>query len=166
MASTITAATLTVTVSESITLNGSQQGSSNSWTVGSVNEVSKRIVTVPTTEQEILAMSTTVGSGTFIEGDVRYIRITNLSTDNPIILTFKNEEFDNGHGEFAIKLDKGLSYVYSGISGSGGVDTMDTTGSSAVGLGPNGPNMKDLVNITAQSSGSTSSDIEYFVASI
>ena len=158
--------TLKVEIRESIEINANDYGSYNAISLNGINEVSKRIVTVPTTEQEILAMSTTVGSGTFIEGDVRYIRITNLSTDNPIILTFKNEEFDNGHGEFAIKLDKGLSYVYSGISGSGVVDTMDTTGSSAVGLGPNGPNMKDLVNITAQSSGSTSSDIEYFVASI
>tara|TARA_R110000824_G_scaffold55795_3_gene153433 strand:- start:1422 stop:1904 length:483 start_codon:yes stop_codon:yes gene_type:complete len=158
--------TLKIEIRESIQINANDYGSYNAINVNGINEVSKRMVTIPTTEQEIISLSTTVGSGTFIEGDVRYIRITNLSTDNPVILTFKNEEIDNTHGEFAIKLDKGISFIYSGISGSGVVNTMDATGSSAVSLGPNGPNMKDLTSISAQSSGSTSSDIEYFVASI
>ena len=39
MASTITAATLTVRVVESISLNGSAQGASNSFTIDSVNEI-------------------------------------------------------------------------------------------------------------------------------
>ena len=47
MASTITAATLTVTHTESISLNGSSQGASNSFSIASINEVSKRIVRCP-----------------------------------------------------------------------------------------------------------------------
>ena len=43
MASTITAATLTVTINESISLNGSQQGSTNTVNIASIAEISKRI---------------------------------------------------------------------------------------------------------------------------
>ena len=39
MASTISAATLTVTITEAVTLNGYDQGSSNSLTISSINEV-------------------------------------------------------------------------------------------------------------------------------
>ena len=83
--------TLKIEIRESIQINANDYGSYNAINVNGINEVSKRMVTIPTTEQEIISLSTTVGSGTFIEGDVRYIRITNLSTDNPVILTFKNE---------------------------------------------------------------------------
>jgi len=58
MASTITSATLTVTLTEAINLNGKDQGSKNTLSVASINEVSKRIITVPTSEIEVLAMST------------------------------------------------------------------------------------------------------------
>ena len=44
MASTISNATMTVTITESINLNGTQQGGTNSFTVASVDEVFKRIV--------------------------------------------------------------------------------------------------------------------------
>ena len=49
MASTITAASLTVTITESITLNGSNMGATNTLTVGSVNEINQRIVTLDAT---------------------------------------------------------------------------------------------------------------------
>ena len=44
MASTISNATLTVTVTESLTLNGSNHGSTKRIDVTGVNEVSKRII--------------------------------------------------------------------------------------------------------------------------
>ena len=39
MASTITAATLTVKVTETISLNGAAQGASNTKTIASINEI-------------------------------------------------------------------------------------------------------------------------------
>ena len=51
MTSTITAATLTVTLKESIELNGVEQGATNTKTIANVNEISKRIVTVSTVER-------------------------------------------------------------------------------------------------------------------
>ena len=44
MASTITASTLKVTIREEIELNGVQQGGVNTLSIGSINEVYKRIV--------------------------------------------------------------------------------------------------------------------------
>ena len=120
MASTITAATLTVTVQESITLNGAQQGATNTWTVGSINEVSKRIVTVPTSEVTLVSFSTAVAAGTFDESKVRYIRITNKDDAYHLYLVFKNE-YNN---ECCMKLDKGQSFIYNADLTSGVIDTM------------------------------------------
>ena len=107
MSSTISNATLTVKLTESISLNGSEQGATNTLTIGSINEVYKRIVTVPTSEVTLIEMSTAVANGTFVESDVRYIRITNKDDANHVSLTFKNEEND----EMGIKLDKGQSFI-------------------------------------------------------
>ena len=64
MASTVTAGTLKVTIRESITLKGKDQGSTTELSISDINEVASRIITVPTSEVEIIAMSTAVGSGT------------------------------------------------------------------------------------------------------
>ena len=120
MASTITPATLTVSHSESITLNGKNQGITNTMTISDVATVSRRIVDVPTSEVTLLSMSTAVASGTFIEGDVRYIRITNLDDANFAYLVFKNE-YNN---EFCVKLDYGQSFIYNGDNVSGVINTM------------------------------------------
>jgi|TARA_Y100001951_G_scaffold52359_1_gene41477 C-terminal processing protease CtpA/Prc len=156
MATTITAATLTVTLTEAVSLNGYDQGSKNTLTVSSVNEVNKRIVTVPTSEIEVVAMSTANAAGTFIESDVRYIRITNLDDTNHVTLTFKNENDD----EFAVKLDKGQSFIFNGDLSGGVVDTMD--GIDGTGLTVS---LGDLVNITALAD-TAACDLEIFVASV
>ena len=155
MATTVTAATMTVTIAEDITLSGSQQGASNTFTIASVNEVSKRIVTVPTSEKTIIAMGTAISNGTFIESDVRYIRITNLDDPNPVSLTFKDENAS----EFAVKLDKGQSFIYNGDLSGGVVDTMDA-GTTALTLA-----LADLVDITALAD-TAAVDLEVFVASV
>ena len=155
MATTVASATLKVTLKEDIVLNGRQQGSESVLSIPSINEISKRILTIPTSEIEIIAMSTAVASGTYIESDVRYIRITNLDDTNHITLTFKNENSD----EFAIKLDKGQSYIYNGDMDGGGVDTMDAIDGTGLTL-----SLGDLVNITALAD-TAACDLEVFVAS-
>ena len=158
MSSTITAATLTVTLTESISLNGSEQGATNTLTIPSVATISKRIIDVPNSEVEIIAMSTAVASGTFVEGDVRYIRITNLDDTNHVGLIFKNENND----EFGVKLDKGQSFIYNGDMSGGVVDTMDAQDGGA-DLGAN--TFADLVNVTAYED-TAACDIEVLVASV
>ena len=157
MTSTITAATLTVTLTESISLNGVDQGGTNTLTIASVNEVSKRIVTATTTEQIILAFGTAVAAGQFLEDKVVYIRITNLDDTNFVGLIFRNENND----EFSVKLDKGQSFIYNGDLASGVVDTMDAVDNSGLTTNTFG----DLVDITADAD-TASCDLEIFVASI
>jgi len=158
MTSTITAATLTLTVKESIELNGVEQGATNVKTVASINEVSKRIVTVPDTTDgvEVVAMSTAITSGTFIKGDVRYMRFTNLDDTNFITLTFKNSNND----EFAIKLDAGHNFIYPGDNTGGMVGTMDAIDGTGLTY-----SLGDLVNVTADAD-TASCDMEIFVASV
>ena len=156
MASTLTASTMTVSISESITLNGKNQGGTQILSIPSIATVSRRIVDVPNSEVEILAMSTAVASGTFIESDVLYIRITNLDDTNHVGLIFKNENND----EFGVKLDKGQSFVYNGDLSGGVVDTMDAQDGGA-DLAAN--TFADLVNITAYAD-TAACDVEVFVA--
>ena len=156
MASTLTASTMTVTISESITLNGQNQGGTNTLSIPSIATVSKRIIDVPTSEVEILAMSTAVASGTFIESDVLYIRITNLDDTNHVGLIFKNENND----EFGVKLDKGQSFIYNGDLAGGVVDTMDAQDGGA-DLAAN--TFGDLVNVTAYAD-TAACDLEVLVA--
>jgi len=154
MTSTLTAATMTVTVTESINLNGMNQGSTNTLSLASIAEVSKRIVNVPASEVEVVAMSTAVASGTFIESTVKYIRFTNLDDTNHITLTFKDEDAT----EFAVLLDKGQTFIYNGDIAGGVVNTMHASGSAL------SVSLNDLVNVTALAD-TAACDMEILVAS-
>ena len=156
MASTITASTLKVTIREDIKLNDVQQGGTNTLNIANINEVHKRIVSIPTSEIEIIKMDTTAGAGQFIEGDVRYIRITNKDDTNNVFLTFKNEDSD----EFTLLLDYGQSFIYNSNFDGGVVNTFDANAGAA-----NINNLGDLVNITAQAD-TAAVDLEIFVASV
>ena len=148
MASTLTAATMTVTISESITLNGKNQGATNTKSISSIATVLKRIIDVPTSEVSLISMSTTPSAGTFVESDVRYIRITNLDDANFIYLVFKNE-YSN---EFCVKLDYGQSFIYNADLVSGVIDTM-LANQVAFGFttsdGTTTDNSDDVTSITA-----------------
>jgi len=145
---------MTVTVTESINLNGTNQGATNTLSLASIAEVSKRIVNVPASEVEVVAMSTAVAAGTFVETTVKYIRLTNLDDTNHITLTFKDEDAT----EFAVLLDKGQSFIYNGDIAGGVVNTMHAGGSALT------VSLNDLVNITALAD-TAACDMEILVAS-
>jgi len=163
MTTTISAATMTVTITESVTLNGYDQGSSNSATYGSVNEVVKRIVSIPTAETGLIAVGATIQTdlaksyvaGQFTEADVRYIRITNKDDANHVTLTFKSA----GSHEFAIKLDALQSFIYPCDMAGGTAATMDAS-ASALSL-----SLANLVDVTALAD-TAACDLEVFVASV
>ena len=118
MATTITAATMTVKLTESVTLNGSQQGATNSFTVSSVNEVFKRIVTCPANSETTVAVfhsSTADGSLAPLDiEDVRYIRVTNKDASVAVTLSLQSDvgEDDSAADESAsILLDGGHSFI-------------------------------------------------------
>ena len=122
MASTLTAATMTVTINESVTLNGKNQGSTNTLSIPSIVEVSKRIMTCLTSEVTLVSFAAAVAQGTYIDADVRYVRITNLDDANYVTLNIEGASST----DFSVRLDAGSSYIMSGSF----VDHIDISGAS------------------------------------
>ena len=94
MASTVTAATLNVTVVESITLNGVNKDTTVTTSIASIGEVSNRIMSIDsdTNGTEIIGIASTLaGAGTYPKGTLKYLRITNLDDTNFIIIQFTDE---------------------------------------------------------------------------
>ena len=159
MASTLSSATMTVRVVESIKLNGTEQGAVNTKTFSSINEISKRIITITTAESVIATFSAAVASaGHYVAADVRYMRFTNKDDTNFITLTFRNQDND----EVAIKLDAGQSFIWNSDNSGGMVDvfnaTQDADAASDTALG-------DLTNIQADAN-TGSCDLEMIIASV
>ena len=124
-------ADLTVTLTESVTLNGVDQGATTSLTVGSVVETFKRIVSCPT-DTTIATFRSTVSDGSLSDGaldveDVRYIRVTNLDSTNPVNLSLQVDvgEDDSAADESAtILLEAGKSFIMG--TPSEGIAVQDT----------------------------------------
>ena len=116
MVSTITAAALTVTITESIELNGKDQGGTNTLSIASINEISKRILTITTNESTIATFSGAVASaGHYNDSAVKYMRFTYKDDTYFITLTFRNQDND----EVAIKVDAGQSFIWCGDNDNG-----------------------------------------------
>ena len=152
-------ATLTTTITESLILNGSQQGGTITKSITGVNEASKRMLTVTTNEATIATFSGAVGSaGHYNDGNVRYIRFTNLNNSYFVCLTFTNDDND----EFAVKLDAGQSLILWGDNSTGmelifnATQNADSASHTAFG---------SLTTIQADAEASTV-QIEMFVASV
>ena len=152
-------ANLTVTHTEDITLNGQQFGGTTIKSFSGINEISKRILTITTTESTIGTFSTAVASaGHYVAADVRYIRFTNLDSGNFITLTFRNQDND----EIAIKLDFGQTLVLNGDNANGMTAifnaTQDADANSDQAFG-------SLTNIQADAN-TGSCDLEMIIASV
>ena len=159
MTSKLTASTLRVKITESITLNNKDQGSTNTIIIPSVATISKRILTITTNESTIATFSGAVASaGHYNDSAVRYIRFTNLDDTNFITLTFRNQDND----EAAIKLDYGQSLIWNADNSGGMVGvlnaTQDADAASDTALG-------SLTNIQADAN-TGSCDLEILIASV
>ena len=100
MSTTITPAALTVTHTESLSLNGSQQGTTNSFSISSIKDIFKRIVSIEAGDDATVAVfkSTvsiaggtvdTGGDGALKKSAVKYIRITNLDNANSVNISLQ-----------------------------------------------------------------------------
>jgi hypothetical protein len=78
MASTVTAATLTVTITENIVLNSQTYGNSITKSYTTQGEVDQRIMNVATSGTVIFSYDTADAGGTGVKNDYAYFRITNL----------------------------------------------------------------------------------------
>tara|TARA_B100000749_G_C18024960_1_gene300868 strand:+ start:33 stop:488 length:456 start_codon:yes stop_codon:yes gene_type:complete len=90
MASTIASGTLTVKLTESISLNGSDMGATNTLTVAAINEINQRIVTVDAGNvRTLFNFGGTIAAGEFVRANVKYIRITNKDDTNAVSLNIR-----------------------------------------------------------------------------
>ena len=123
-------ADLTVTITESVTLNGVDQGATTSLTVASVVETYKRIVACPTGVDTTIATfksTSAVGDNALDVEDVRYIRVTNLDGTNPVNLSLQIDagEDDSAADESCtILLEAGKSFIMG--TPSEGIAVQDT----------------------------------------
>lgn len=158
----IQASSLKVSIRETITINGNKYDSFTNQTITGINEVSKRVVNIPTSSQQIINVSGSIGSGTYITENIKYIRISNLNdSSNPhsVDLTFRSQDSD----EFAVKLDYGGTFMYPATVTNGVSGSMDAIDAGEANL----TQLASLKQITAKTSGSASdsTDLEIFIAS-
>jgi hypothetical protein len=106
MASTVTAANLTVTIVESYTLNGVAYGNTVEKTFTSKGQVDQRIMNVATTEKTLFNWGAADDAGTGVAADYAYFRVTNLDDTNFITLRVYN-----GTDSFWYKLAAGESMM-------------------------------------------------------
>ena len=156
MASTITPATLNVTIREQITMNGTDYGAVTRYAADNITEISRRIVTTNgTASTEIIRFQPSASAGQYINTDVRYVRITNLDDSNYATLRFRG----SASTDYAFRLDPTSSHVLM---------TSQPSGSSIVGVTSyadiSGLVLTNLRNISAVAN-TSAVDLELFVAS-
>ena len=160
MATTLSSSTLTVKLTESILLNGIDQGGTNTLAIAGIKQVQKKIINIPydsvsdpvdTAQREIISFSSTRFAGNHIVGDVRYVRITNLDNSAAVDITTVGASST----DFRQRLDPGCSMLFTSSSATGLVDYADITGDA----------LEDLSVIHAESV-TAACDLELFIATV
>ena len=153
MATTVTDANLTVTITDSVTLNGQAYGNTNTLTVASIDEVYQRVITVPITAYtslfELAAASTL---GTLIAANVKYFRVTNLDDTNDAYL--KIADAASASESFTVKINPGKSFIMGGVSFAAAASDLGAA-----------PTWEDTMEVQAVAITSPV-DLEVFVASV
>ena len=147
MATSITPATLTVTITESVTLNGSDRGSTATLIIANVAETDNRIVNVGTAEVDVIGVAAANAQGAFVRTDVKYIRLTNLDDTNYVTLGVSKTGADTAF----FKLEAGKSMIF----GNDDIEVDASGGASSAFV--------EADNISAKANGAAC-DVEYFVA--
>jgi hypothetical protein len=161
-------ATLSVTINESITLNGRERGSEISLDIASITQVMQRIVSLPadggssatqTTIANFRTDVTTVDSA-MDDDDVKYIRVTNLDASNNVHLSLQlaaNGSAD-ASTQASVILEAGKSFL---LGKAVGVAAVDDDAATATAIG----SLVDLESIIAVNDNNADVDVEVFVAS-
>ena len=149
-------ATLTTTVTESVTLNGALRGNSNSVTTTGINNVFERIVTCIHSQTTTVAVFDTApytSAGAIDVENARYIRVTNLGADSSLVLAVVTTGTN-----YQVRLTPGTSHILSR-----GAETAigETDTSPAFGT------MQDITSLQVRPEGATfSPEVAVFVAAI
>lgn len=149
MATSISPSTLTVTLSEQINLNNQPVNSENQLIIADVNYIDKRIMAIPTSEVGVITFNnSSVGAGTFVSGEMKYLRITNKDKVNYARLRVTKTSGDT----YDERIDAGKSF----LMGNTKINTSDTAAAFV--------SFEDADNIKMQAY-DAAVDIEFFVAS-
>ena len=98
-------ATLNVTHTESITLNGQQFGGTNTFSIAGINNIYKRIVTCPANVDTTIlrtGVSVDVTDSSMDVQNVKYIRVTNLASSNSVNVNLQIDVTESGSGASAV----------------------------------------------------------------
>ena len=108
MATTVATATLTQTISESITLNGIVYDKTTTKSISSIAQYSCRILQLAASGNHPIYTAAASPSGLqYDSDDVKYIRITNLDDTNPVTVSINSA----GNASSAVQLSAGASLV-------------------------------------------------------
>ena len=151
-------ATLNVTITESVTLNGKDQGGTYSgFSNGSITQVDKRLINAAADTELTLygaadAQASAAGGALWDDDSVKYVRITNLAgTSAYVYITIKNTDSD----EAVFKLYGTESFLLHRHAAS--FEAIASNGASQTSV-----SHIDLVTVKAVSSAQA---IELFIAS-
>ena len=153
-------ANLTVTLTESVTLNGSVRGSTNQLTITGIEQVMERIVTIPGSADTtvLLTKQTVASSDSAIDiQDTKYIRITNLDSTNSVTLSLQidaHEDDSAADESCSILLEAGKTFMMG-------------TPHDSIGVNDNSANLTpthDLESILVDSGSTSGIQLEVFVA--
>lgn len=153
MATTVTSATLTVTLKEAITLNGTAYTQTVTQSVTGINNVSKKLVSCPASNTTTIAtFSSNVydSAGALDLEDTKYIRITNLDDTNELELAIVGAAT-----LYQVALRAGESHI---------LGTPDNLMLAEADTSPSFGTMADVNSIQANP-GANAIDVEIFVAS-
>ena len=148
--------TLTTTITESVTINGSNRGSTNVTTTASIVDTFERTITCTHSQTTTIAEfgATNHASASNIDHDnVKYLRVTNLDETNECMLGVVT-----GASNYQVRLRAGASHVlFNGDDIAIGEE--DTTPAFAAITG-------DLASLQIRPSTSNDIQVELFIASV
>ena len=153
MATKVTAQTATVTITETITLNGVARSGKTTVDIPSVGEVKSGIMSVTDSSTGSLVM--TIGATASFTGtltSIKYIRLTNLDDENFISIRIRGAA-----DTFGTKIDAGKSIVWSNLS-------MNAIAGSDFDIAPMVSGFEDLAEISALAD-TAACDLEYYILS-
>lgn len=154
MASTISAATLEVVITETLSLGGTQYGGTKTLSISSINEVFKRIVKCANSQTTTVA---TFNGNAFASDnaidleDAKYIRITNLDDTNPVELAIVGAAT-----LYQVRLAAGESHM---------LGSPDDLMLAEADTSPSFGTMADIASIQVNPA-SNDVDVEVFIASV
>tara|TARA_B100000424_G_C22898704_1_gene478015 strand:+ start:100 stop:579 length:480 start_codon:yes stop_codon:yes gene_type:complete len=157
MASKVKSGKLTTTVSESVVINGVEQKYNNVRTVAGINNVSHRIVRTDAsgTELTLMNFAASVDAGQFIDGQAKYIRITNLDDTNLLRLLVKDAA---GIATFHLAAGETMVFNNQKYDARNDADLNSVAYTDIDSISVFGRDAADAANAAV--------DVEYFVAAI